>query len=545
MGSVTAAFETLAEDSADAINRVDRENRHLYVNATFAKMMALSPEAIVGRTNRELGVPDPFARTWEERVRTVFESGRTLTIEDSFPTPSGVRLFEARCSAERGPEGEVTSVVSVYRDLTDRKRRHEALLESEERLRFAQRMANIGTFDWNIQTGANIGTPELEAMYGLAPGSFPTTRSGWEDLVHPEDRARTAQQVKESFETGAPAEGEWRVIWPDGSVHWLAGRWQVFQNAAGEPLRVMGVNIDITKRKQMEEDLRHSEERFRLASKATNDAIWDIDLATGTVSWNDTYSSVYGRPAETSDSWRWWSDHIHPEDRDRAVAGLSQAIDGGAPSWACDYRLLRADGAWAYINDRAYIARDQFGKAWRVVGAMQDLTDRKRADDALRESDLQYRDVFDNISACLFMVDVTSDGRFKFAEFNPAEEKAVGLSSAEVSGRFVEDVFSEDLARKLSGSYRRCLEAGRAITYDDEIDFPSGRRYFHSNLIPLKNAAGRIHRIIGACIDITDLKRTQEEALAKNRTWKVWAFLQAVSRMTSTTCLGGLALWRN
>ena len=84
-----------------------------------------------------------------------------------------------------------------------------------------------------------------------------------------------------------------------------------------------------------------------------------------------------------------------------------------------------------------------------------------------------------------------------------------------MSGKFVEDIFSEDLARKLTGNYRRCLEAGRAITYDDELNFPSGRRYFHSNLIPLQNAAGSINRIIGACIDITDLKRTQEEALAK------------------------------
>src|SRR5260370_19602160 len=146
---------------------------------------------------------------------------------------------------------------------------------------------------------------------------------------------------------------------------------------------------------------------------------------------------------------------------------------------------------------------------------MQDLTDRKRTEAALSESDLQYREVFDNISACLFLVDVTPEGRFKFAGFNPAEENAVGLSSAEVSGKFVEDVFSEDLARKLIGNYRRCLEAGRPITYDDELNFPSGRRYFHSNLIPLQNAAGSTNRIIGGCIDITDHRRAQEEALAK------------------------------
>ncbi len=276
--------------------------------------------------------------------------------------------------------------------------------------------------------------------------------------------------------------------------------------------KVQGIDL---LRRNAEAALGQSEERFRLAVKATNDAIWDVDLVTGTVTWNDTYSTLYERPAETSDSWKWWSDRIHPEDRDRAVGGLREAIGSGASSWACDYRFLRADGGWAYINDRSYIARDGLGNAWRVVGAMQDLTDRKRAEAAMRESDLQYREVFDNISACLFLVDVTPDGRFKFVGFNPAEEAAVGLSTADVSGKFVEEVFSEELARKLTENYRRCLEAGRAIKYDDELNFPSGRRYFHSNLIPLQDAAGSIKRIIGACIDITDLKRTQEEALAK------------------------------
>jgi PAS domain S-box-containing protein len=117
----------------------------------------------------------------------------------------------------------------------------------------------------------------------------------------------------------------------------------------------------------------------------------------------------------------------------------------------------------------------------------------------------------------MFLVDIAPDGRFRYAGFNPAEEKAVGLTSAEVSGKFVEEVFAEDLARKLTGNYRRCVEAGTPITYEDELDFLSGRRYFHSNLIPVRNSAGFIHRIIGACIDTTDLKRSQEEAIARQK----------------------------
>jgi two-component system, cell cycle sensor histidine kinase and response regulator CckA len=133
------------------------------------------------------------------------------------------------------------------------------------------------------------------------------------------------------------------------------------------------------------------------------------------------------------------------------------------------------------------------------------------------ESGLQYKEVFDNISVCMFLIDVTSDGRFKYAGFNAAEEKAIGLTSAEVSGKFVEEVFPEDLTRKLTANYRRCLEAGVPINYEDELDLPGGLRYFNSNLIPLRSGSGVIRRIVGACIDITDFKRTQEEALARQK----------------------------
>jgi PAS domain S-box-containing protein len=131
--------------------------------------------------------------------------------------------------------------------------------------------------------------------------------------------------------------------------------------------------------------------------------------------------------------------------------------------------------------------------------------------------DSYYKEVFDHLSVCMFFIDVTPDGRFRYAGFNPAEEAALGLSSEWVTGKYVEEVFESDLAQKLIRNYRLCLEAERPITYDDELNLQAGRRHFHSNLIPLTDSRGRIHRIVGACIDTTDLKRTQEEALSRQK----------------------------
>jgi PAS domain S-box-containing protein len=170
--------------------------------------------------------------------------------------------------------------VAVVLDITERKRAEETLRESEERLRLAQQAARIGTFEWNIQTGVNTWTPELEAIYGLPPGGFAGTQTAFENLVHPDDRARVHELVDSTLKSGQPTRGEWRVVLPDGSVHWIAGRWRVIMNESGEPSRIVGVNGDITERKRAEEALSamtrklveaQEQERARIARELHDD----------------------------------------------------------------------------------------------------------------------------------------------------------------------------------------------------------------------------------------------------------------------------------
>jgi PAS domain S-box-containing protein len=389
-----------------------------------------------------------------------------------------------------------------------------ALRLSEERFRFAQKAASIGTFDSNVETGFSVWTPELEVLYGLPPGGFAGTQDAWDSLVHPDDRATVLQRVRESLETGAPAKEDWRVIWPDGTLHWITGRWQVFQDAPDKPRRMRGINVDITERKNMEEALRRSEERFRLAIRATNDAIWDIDLKAGTVSWNDTYSTLYGRP-DNADSWQFWIDRIHPEDRAGIVDAFQSALGGGATSWSAKYRLRRADGEWAHIYDRAYIARDSSGNAWRVIGAMQDLTEQKKAEGALRESEERFRRVFEDGPLGLALV-----GRdYRCVKANNALCKMTGFDEAElVQMSFVDITHPDDVQMDLELA---------AKLFNREVPFYRiQKRYLKKNgeAIWVNLTASMIHGPDGEPLhglamieDVTEIKRTQEEALFRHK----------------------------
>lgn len=136
-----------------------------------------------------------------------------------------------------------------------RRAAEDALSASVERLRLAQQVSQVGTFEWNIQTGVSVWTPELEAMYGLPPGGFAGTQHTWEELLHPDDRPETLRRVSQAIASG-DFEGEWRVTWPDGTIRWLIGRASVLPDATGKPLRMIGINMDVTDRKQAQEALK-------------------------------------------------------------------------------------------------------------------------------------------------------------------------------------------------------------------------------------------------------------------------------------------------
>jgi PAS domain S-box-containing protein len=252
--------------------------------------------------------------------------------------------------------------------------------------------------------------------------------------------------------------------------------------------------------------LRESEERYRLAIQASNDAIWDLNLTAGTVQWNEIYAASFGRPPETSNSWQWWIDHLHPEDRDRVAGGLQTAIDGEANNWVCEYRFMRADGTWADIYDRAYIARDKSGKAWRVVGAMQDLTERKRAEEQILKSENELLLVMDTVPALMSYI----DAGFHYRRVNQGYQRWFGLAPQELMGRHVREALGEDAWQVARPRLERAM-AGETVVYEEEMPYRTGgRRWVLATLVPDRDAAGKVQGLVALVTDITERKRVEE-----------------------------------
>jgi PAS domain S-box-containing protein len=148
-------------------------------------------------------------------------------------------------------DGDLLAIAAI-RDVTDRKRAEQEAAEGQQ-VRLAQEVARIGTYEWDIQADVVRWTPEMEALYGLQPGGFGKTYADWAKLMHPDDRPKAEEALRESLQHGV-LETEFRAIWPDGTVRWLAARGVLFRGGAGKPVRLVGVNIDITERRKAEEN---------------------------------------------------------------------------------------------------------------------------------------------------------------------------------------------------------------------------------------------------------------------------------------------------
>lgn len=213
--------------------------------------------------------------------------------------------------------------------------------------------------------------------------------------------------------------------------------------------------VDVTDFRRVNEALRRSEERFRLVTGVTGEAIWDNDLAAGNQEWDGATEALFGYPPHEGRTGEWWEERIHPDDRRRVLAGLADVLDRGAERWEETYRFLRVDGSYADVLDRGRIVRDGEGRPVRMVGAMADVTERRRHEEELRRSEELFRTTFE--AAAVGMAHLSPDGRWlrindRLCEISGyGREELLGMSYLDLS--LPEDVEAGEqrLRRLLAG----------------------------------------------------------------------------------------------
>ncbi|KAB8335778.1 PAS domain S-box protein [Scytonema tolypothrichoides VB-61278] len=283
------------------------------------------------------------------------------------------------------------AVANMLATAIERQKVEDALRESEQRWQLALRGNNDGIWDWNVKTNQVFFSTRWKEMLGYSEYEIPNHFDEWMKRVHPDDMTSVTRVIQNHFARITPFYiSEYRIRCKDGSYKWILDRGQALWDDEGTVVRMAGSHTDITKRKLADEKLQESEKRFQILARATNDAVWDWDLLTNKVWWNNNVQTLFGYSTEeVKNEVSWWHEHIHPDDRERIVCDIHAVINSNEQFWSNEYRFRRVDGSYAYIFERGYVVHDNTGKSVRMIGAMMDISERKRVQEELQRQNLR------------------------------------------------------------------------------------------------------------------------------------------------------------
>ncbi|CAN7167367.1 EAL domain-containing protein [Acidovorax delafieldii] len=313
----------------------------------------------------------------------------TLAVLDSIPRHIEAEQLEGlRILAEQAMvQLELRRQKQVLADLVQqRDKMHAELLAQSETLRVAGQMARIGGWIVELPSLQLNWSQEIAAAFGIA-GRMGSVEQIMELYLPPHRQAMLAA-FESCIRQGTPFDLEAELVTLAGRHFWVRTTGQAVRDAEGRIVRIQGAFQDISAQHQARQARRESEERFHLVSRATADAVWDWNLHTDAMWWNEGMQTLFGVPLDQlpPDSTS-WTLRLHPDDSEEVLEGIHAAIDGTANHWSDEYRFRRQDGSYAWVLDRGFLIRDLQGKAVRMVGGMTDISAQKLADlDAQRDA---------------------------------------------------------------------------------------------------------------------------------------------------------------
>jgi PAS domain S-box-containing protein len=387
----------------------------------------------------------------------------------------------------------------------ERKQADKNLRESEERFRLAAQAGKMFAYEWDAATNLIVRSAESAQILGIDE----TTELTDEQIlakVHPDDRERLLAAVGELSPEKPKLELSYRMWRPDGTVIWVERNSRAHFDEQGRMLRIVGMVADITERKQADEELRESEEKFRSVFRDAGVGMAIVSPEGRFLAVNETFSKFLGYSeeellGETVQS------VTHPEDWPMFSKRLSQALADGASFQGVEKRCLHKNGQVLCGECSASLIRGPDGQAQYFIAEVLDITERKRAEEALRESEKRFRLVADTVPALIWM-----SGTDKFCTFfNKGWLEFTGRSMEQELGEgWVSGVHPEDLERCLR-LYRDGFDA--RVDFEMEyrlLRFDGNYRWIVDYGVPRFESDGTFCGFIGSCVDITDRKLTAE-----------------------------------
>jgi PAS domain S-box-containing protein len=387
-------------------------------------------------------------------------------------------------------DGFVNRYIGTVIDITDQKQAETALIDNKIRFNLALEASHAGVWEWILGTDDIIWSDEIWALFGIKKSLSKPSFQMWINAIHPDDRDRVIRNVTESLRNGTELPIEYRICYPNGSIHWLFGRSKPFRDKNGIITRYIGAVIDITESKRIENELNENRNQLDLTLQKSRMGLWDLDLKTHIVLRTPEHDHIFGYETLLPHwTYEMFLDHIISDDREEVKKQFEAAVENYS-GWNIECRIKRKDEKIRWIWATGGYHHDHEGNIVRVTGTIQDITDRKMAEQEreLLQRELQQTQKMERVgqiagsiahdfNKLLTTMLVNTDFVLnQIDETDPHFEKIVEIRKA--ASR------SAELTNQLLAFARTQLTKPKAVSLDIEIDdiFPMLRRLIRNNI---------------------------------------------------------------
>ncbi len=447
--------------------------------------------------------PEQASLLRDDGARAI-ETGQPVVRDVQVRLPSGkTAYYHTIMQPRQDGRGRTVKLSGVVQDITENTLLGAKLRNSEARYRRLFETAQDAILILNGDTGQIIdANPFIKDLLGYSIGEL-VGKNLWE-IGELKDTLASKLSNQELHRNGCIRYDHLPLVAKDGrpiAVEVVANAYQV------DGLRVIQCNIrDITERQKMTETLKAKDESLRLAQENAHIGNWDWDPLTGALYWSEENYRIFGLdPQKVAPSFEAFLAAVEPGDLETVQKAIADALADKAP-YDIDMGIIRQDGARRTVNAKAKTIFDRSGKAMRMVGTVQDITDRKRAEIALRQSEETYKTLVEGTTDAVYLIDENN----KILSVNASAARMLRKSTGEMVGKTLPDLFQNEFATTYAENVRRVFQSSAEYNADGDMTIDGKKLWINTSLSPVKNPAGEVIAVIGVTRDITERKMAEQ-----------------------------------
>lgn len=482
--------------TADATGMVNYWNQHWY------EYTGLSEAESMGLAKFNAVHP-------EDRDRTQSQWNQAIAKEEPLAMEYRMRRWDgeyhwfiSRAIPTRDDQGQLTGWIGTITDINDHKQTELALLEAHIQLESALAAGSIYPWRWNVPENLVITDHNFAHLFGIDPKlavlGLPIEQ--FLNAIHPEDRPQVSLDIERAIATGEEYRAEFRIRNAEGEERWVIARGRVEYDADGKAIAFPGALADISERKQVEQELKENETRFRTLADNISQFAWMTD-EKGWIFWyNQRWFDYTGTTLEEMEGWGWQKVH-HPDHVERVVERIRHCFETGTV-WEDTFPLRGKDGEYRWFLSRAIPVRDSQGRVLQWFGTNTDITE-------LRETKINLQQTTEQLNLALKSAPLSLFNQDLNLRYTWIYNATQNFSVEEVIGRRDQDLVSPESAAQLNQLKQQVLDTGIGLREEVKISKDKQTAYYDLTIDPIKDSQNVIVGITGAAVDISDRKQAE------------------------------------